>query len=136
MKIVESTSGVLLNDRIASLTLMSEIWRLRPKIAERALVNAPEQITNILKRSARDVKRTLVIVSIDLLFRLLTSFAKEKNQFAPNLYKTLTFLLVEFYWEVDMRQLMLKYFTKLFEEHESIPINILVEPLLRQIELS
>jgi hypothetical protein len=90
----------------------------------------------ILKRGARDVKRTLCIVSIELMFRLLQNFARQKHFLAPTIYKSLTFLLIEFYWEIDVRELMLRHFIELFATFESIPINILCEPLLKQIEIS
>lgn len=90
----------------------------------------------ILKKASRDIRKTLTIVSIELMFRLLERFASERHSFAPVLYKTLTFLLVEFYWEVDVRELMLKHFIELYRDFESIPINILCEPLLKQIEIS
>jgi hypothetical protein len=82
------------------------------------------------------MKRTLVIISIELMFRLLESFARDKLQSAPSLYKTLTFLLIEFYWEIDVREVMLKHFVDLYKNYESIPIMILLEPLLKQIEVS
>ena len=70
------------------------------------------------------------------MFRLLEEFAKERNQYAPLIYKTLTFLTVEFIWEVEVRQNMLKYFTSLFYRFQTIPISILCEPLLKQIGIS
>ena len=82
------------------------------------------------------MKRTLCVTSIELLFRLLETFAYEKHQSAPTLYKALTFLLVEFYWEIDVRELMLKHLIELFIKYENIPINILCEPVLKQIEIS
>ena len=136
MQVVESTGNLPLDDRIVSLVFMVEIWRTKTKLVERALVNAAEQITRALKRAARDMKRTLVVISIELLFRVLDTFATEMHAFAPNIYKTLTFLLVEFYWEVDVREMMLRSFMELFQKHANIPINILCEPLLAQIEVS
>lgn len=82
------------------------------------------------------MKRTLVVISIELMFRILESFAEEKHAFAPTLYKTLTFLLVEFYWEIDVREIMLKHFMTLFANYDNIPISILCEPMLKQIEIS
>ena len=52
---------------------------------------------------------------------------------APMLYKTLTFILVEFYWEIDIRELMLTHFVSLFKRVDSIPVAILCEPLLKQV---
>jgi len=45
-------------------------------------------------------------------------------------------LLVEFFWEIDVRQIMLKYFTSLFYRFRTIPISILCEPLMKQIGIS
>jgi len=92
---------------------------------------AADSVMRILKKAARDVRKTLTVISIELMFRLLEKFAVEKHPFAPTIYKTLTFLLVEFYWEIDVRELMLKHFIDLYQNIDSIPINILSEPLLK-----
>lgn len=97
---------------------------------------AAEAILHILKKASRDVRRTLSCISIELMFRLLEAFASNRHSFAPTIYKTLTFLLIEFYWEIDVREIMLKHFVHLFENFEAIPIKILCEPLLKQIEIS
>lgn len=65
------------------------------------------------------------------MFRLLENFAVTRNASAPFVYKTLTFLLVEFYWEIEIREMMLKHFVYLFKKLETIPISILCEPLLK-----
>lgn len=84
-----------------------------------------------MKRAARDVKQTLSTISVELMFRLLEAFAIIKHNFAPIIYKTLTFILVEFYWEVETRDLMLRHFIYLFKKLEKIPVAILSEPLLK-----
>jgi len=89
-----------------------------------------------LKRAARDVKQTLAVVAIELMFRLLEHFAKTKHPSAPTLYKTLTFILVEFYWDIDIRDLLLRQFTYLFKRIDTIPVAILCEPLLKQVQIS
>lgn len=70
------------------------------------------------------------------MFRILESFAKVKHSVAPTLYKTLTFILVEFYWEIEIRDMMLKHFIYLFKKLDNIPIAILCEPLLKQVQIS
>jgi len=70
------------------------------------------------------------------MFRLFEFFAKVKHHVAPQLYKTLTFILVEFYWELDIRDLMLKHFVYIFKRMENIPVAILCEPLLKQVQIS
>ena len=91
---------------------------------------------NILKKGARDVKQTLSVVAVELMFRLLENFASLRHPFAPIIYKILTFILVEFYWENDMRDLLLRHFIFLFKKIESIPVAILCEPLLKQVQIS
>lgn len=70
------------------------------------------------------------------MFRLLEHFAAIRHTYAPIIYKTLTFILVEFYWEIDMRDMMLRHFIFLFKKSESIPVAILCEPLLKQVQIS
>ena len=55
---------------------------------------------------------------------------------APTLYKTLTFILVEFYWEIDIREIILNRFVNLFKRVDTIPVAILCEPLLKQVQIS
>lgn len=136
IKVAESKEVELLSDRIVSLIFMTQIWLQRPSLVENTVAGASESILKILKKAARDIRNTLTIVSIELIFRLLDKFAAEKHKIAPKIYKTLTFLLVEFYWETEIRELMLKHFMNLFANIENIPIQILCEPLLKQIEIS
>lgn len=63
-----------------------------------------------------------MVIAVELLFRLLETFAKKKHHYAPNIYKTLTFLLVEFYYEVDMREMMLGLFINLFKQAADMPV--------------
>ncbi len=70
------------------------------------------------------------------MFRLLENFAAERHSYAPILYKTLTFILVEFYWEIEIRDMMIRHFIFLFKKFEQIPVSILCEPLLKQIQIS
>lgn len=114
LKIADSNLEVPLNDRIISLVFLTEIWLGKPKYVNKNITSGPDLILKILKKASRDVRRTLCIISIELMFRLLEKFASERHSFAPTLLKTLTFLLVEFYWEIDVRELMLKHFIDLY----------------------
>jgi hypothetical protein len=131
LKIAESNNEVTLRDRIVSLVFLTEIWLNKPQYVEGFIPGASDAIMKILKKASRDIRKTLTIVAIELMFRLLERFAGERHNFAPTVYKTLTFLLVEFYWEIDVRELMLKHFIDLYNDFETIPVNILCEPLLK-----
>ena len=136
LKIAESINEVTLNDRIVSLIFLTEMWICKPAYVDKNLTGASDAILRILKKAARDIRKTLTVISLELMFRLLTKFATDKHASAPTVYKTLTFLLVEFYWEIDVREIMLQHFIDLYSNFESIPIAILCEPLLKQIEIS
>lgn len=115
---------------------LTEIWLTNPDFIQNVLVSSGAGILSILKRASRDVKQTLSTVAIELMFRLLEQFAVSRNPTAPLVYKTLTFLLVEFFWETEIRESMLKQFNRIFKRHENIPIAILCEPLLKQVSIS
>jgi hypothetical protein len=87
----------------------------------------------MLKRGARDRHRPIRTVAISLMFRLLDKFSEEKNNAAPNVYKTLIFSLVENPNDSILRELYFINFLSLFEAQMSIPINLLIEPLIKQI---
>jgi hypothetical protein len=67
---------------------------------------------------------------------LLNSFAQEKNKQAPAIYKALTFMLIEFYDNNELREEMLKSFWMLFTTNQHIPVAILLEPLVEQIKIN
>ena len=71
LKTAESTGEVTLDDRITSLVFLTEIWLLRPDFIDVQIQGSGQATLNILKRAARDIKQTLAIVSIELMFRLL-----------------------------------------------------------------
>jgi len=73
---------------------------------------------------------------LNLLFKLLDKFAAEKDQFAAVVYKTLTFALVENYDNVTLREFILLNFIQVFNHCQTIPVGILLEPILRQIQVS
>ena len=76
------------------------------------------------------------MVAVELMFRIMENFAVIRHPHAPIIYKTLTFILVEFYWENDMRDMLLRHFIFLFKKLETIPVAILCEPLLKQVQIS
>ena len=135
LKVAESSGEVTLDDRITSLVFLTEIW-LTSDFMDANIPGSGKATLNILKRAARDIKQTLAIVAIELMFRLLEAFARVKHSLAPTIYKTLTFILVEFFWEIEIRDLMLRHFIYLFKKLDTIPVAILCEPLLKQVQIS
>jgi len=70
------------------------------------------------------------------MFRLLDKFAEEKNVSAPALYKALIFSLIENPADFNLREHYLWNFQYLFENQQTIPLNLLLEPLIKQITIS
>lgn len=68
------------------------------------------------------------------MFRLLDKFASEKNQSAPVLYKTLIFLMIESSDNLLLREHYLSNFSALFKAVPSIPIGLIIDPLIKQMQ--
>lgn len=122
-------------ERIGALSFLVDTWETKPeKISDKA--EATSAILTVLKRGCRDRSKILRVNSCELMFHLLHKFAQNRNQNAPILYKTLTFLLIEFHMDQEYREQMLKHFTTLFQQIQTMPVTILCEPLLKQIQIS
>lgn len=67
---------------------------------------------------------------------LLLVLANDKNRQAPIIYKALTFMLIEFYNNNELREEMLKNFWQLFLVNQQIPVAILLEPMIEQIKVN
>ena len=112
---------------------MCDVWLIYPnKIEEQDYVSAA--ILNTLKRAARDRSKAITIATIGLMFKLLEHFAAEKNNYAAVVYKTLTFSVIENYSNLNMREFLLRNFKLLYENNPTIPVGILLEPLLKQMQ--
>ena len=90
----------------------------------------------MLKRSCRDHSRLLKHTTLTQLFRLLDVFTTERNPFAPIIYKTITFSLIENHHESGIREFILRNISNVFDTVPSIPVDILVIPFLKQIRVS
>jgi hypothetical protein len=76
----------------------------------------------VLKKGCRDRSKAVSILSMNLMFSLLDSFAADRNKFAPILYKALTFIMVDSYSNLELREEMLNNFINLFTNIPSMPI--------------
>jgi hypothetical protein len=122
-------------ERISALAFLADIWELKAdRIEENQEV--AQAILTVLKRGCRDRMRILRTVSFELMFKLLHHFSVNRNQFAPIIYKSLTFLLIEFHPHVEIREQLMRHFLSLFQQVQTIPVAILCEPLLKQIAIA
>jgi hypothetical protein len=63
-KVADVNNLVLLNDRITSMVLLTEIWLARPNYFDPLSRGSPETMIQILKKGARDYQRTLCLISV------------------------------------------------------------------------
>lgn len=56
LKVAESSSGVTLNDRIAAIVFLAEIWMQKADFIQQSVQNVNNHILNVLKRASRDMR--------------------------------------------------------------------------------
>ena len=111
---------------------MVEIWiNFSDYISEREKQGST--IVYMLKKACREPQKMQKINTAAQMFKLLDIFSRTRNQFAPIIYKTLVFNIVESPWDLNLREQYYANFTELFRMQPGIPISLLVEPLLKQI---
>ncbi|KAL4487004.1 hypothetical protein ABPG73_008863 [Tetrahymena malaccensis] len=123
--------------RLEALNFLSECWVNHPKKIEEAEQRAT-QIINDLVEGCNDSSQS-VLLGINCqgqLFRLLMKLGKEKNFYAPKIYKALTQILISSLENLSMREFCLINFIDIFNEIPSIPVGIMLEPYITQIQAS
>ena len=71
-----------------------------------------------------------------MMFNLLDDFANNKNPYASIVYKKLTFLFIENHEDSNIREFMLRNFQNIFHKYQTIPVEIFLEPFIKQIKIS
>lgn len=89
-----------------------------------------------MNKACRERNRLVSLQACNLLHFLLDKFAASRNKYAPVIYKSLTFITVDVFQNAEVRYEILNNFISLFRNHPSIPINILCEPVFKQVEIS
>ena len=98
--------------------------------------NLATNFLTVVKKGTRDKALNIRVMSVILLFKLLEFLAKTKNPYAPILYKTLTFSFIENHSEVTLREFYCRNFQCIMQAFPSIPVDILADPLIKQIQVS
>ena len=130
--ILEVSRSPNVNERIKSALFLSEIL-----ISFSIYFTSEEEnyrILSIFKTLYKDTNHLVQYTSISQLFRVLLVFASERNTFVPIIYKTLIFCFIEYHHDLSIRELMLSNFSYLFKVVLSIPVGIMVEPYVKQIQ--
>ena len=113
--------------------MLAEIWLLFTDY-----VDEREEVTNTLifvfKRTVSERNKTIRLISIAYLFKVLEKLIEMKKKAALTLYRTLIFSLVESPFDPTVRELYFANFTELFKLNPKMPIEWLMEPLVKQVQ--
>ena len=91
------------------------------------------KILNYFYDSIRNEKENIFSTSITQIFCLIERFGEVKIDYAPFLYKNLVSSLIENYNNEILREFILLNFEKFFNNHQTVPIDILLEPYIKKI---
>lgn len=117
--------------RAQCLSFLCDIWTLFWKFFE-AQESLSNSILTFIKRIIREGSRNFKILTFGRLFEIFSNFTQQKITYAPILYKTLIFCLVENYHDERLREFIFVNFNRILTEDLSIPLSILIEPLVKQ----
>lgn len=123
------------NLRLAALNLLYRIWVIIPDYINSQL-SLSSSLLSMFKRACRDKSLLFKTASIGYLFQLLHSFYNSRTSYAPILYKTLVFLLIENTVHEDIREFISYNFITLLEQIDTLPINILVDSIAKQFRMA
>lgn len=135
MAVRQADSFGQVDDRLTAMIFLTDIWFNFSQYVDQK-GDLSNTLIGIMRKFAREKSFSAKIVSISLMFRLLDRFAENKNSSAPVIYKSLIFTLIESSSEIALREHYLANFSSLFKTVPSIPISLLVEPLLKNMQLS
>ena len=120
-------------EKVLAISLLAEIWILFTDY-----VDDKEEVTDTLifvfKRTVSERTKSIRLISIAYLFKILEKLISLKKKAALTLYRALIFSLVEGPYDPTIRELFFSNFQDLFKQNPKMPIEWLVEPLIKQIQ--
>ena len=134
-RIADNDGRHTLNERASALGVLTELWIHFPECVE-TRESLAERVLSVLRRATRDKCSALQTFAFAHLFVLLEQFATGKKQYAPTLYKSLAFTFLETHAQEDTREFIMGNLGALFSSMPAIPISIVTEPLVKQVQAS
>jgi hypothetical protein len=120
-----------LNIKVFYIELLNEIWSDFPNYIENNL-ETPAKILSYIKKTIREGTLLIKIFLFGRLFSLLSILSNLKSQSAPAIYKAIAFSVIEYYNDELLREFILCNTIQIINEIQSIPIQIILEPLAKQ----
>lgn len=89
--------------KVVAMIFLKDIWKTFPlKFDQDASLG--NNLLSFMKRSSRDHEHHIRYIVVTQLFDLLTHFANDRNPYAPIIYKTLIFSLIENAHDPQLKQ--------------------------------
>eukprot|EP01135_Chromosphaera_perkinsii_P003378 Nk52_evm2s242 gene=Nk52_evmTU2s242 len=118
-----------------SLNLLTKLWGLFPE-----QVGAKEDICHciiaLLKKGCRNTSIQVEIIAHACLFELLEQFSLQRYIYAPLIYKTLIFSLIESRPVETLSNFVIQNMCISLERLNCLPVGLIVEPFVRQVVLT
>jgi hypothetical protein len=121
--------------RMSALGFLTTIWSIYPNWMDLNVL-AQNQIMTLLQKASHDHSQILKIYAIVHAFKLLDSLAQQKIYSASQVYRKLTFILIENYEDYVIREIMFKQLKYLLAKYPSIPVDTLIEPIVKNVQTS
>lgn len=122
-------------EKIACISFLVECW-IHYAVHVQKELGADQKIVDYIKKGARTHSQIVKFHCYSLIFKLLDFLAGNRNPTAAMIYKTIIFFLIENSADQDLRELILRNFIVIIQKYSQIPIEILLEPYIKQIHLS
>ncbi len=124
-----------LGARVAAIDLLVGLWDDFREIVE-ANQDSAKYIHGTIVRAASDQNLALRMFAITQLFRLLETFARDRQPYAPMLYRSLSYILSENHSSAPVREFMMGNFRTFYREQTRTPVDILLDPYAMQMDFS
>jgi len=121
--------------RQTAIGLLSQLWVSFPTDLE-ASAEIPKAILVAINKGIRETDDlSLRLFSVAVLFHLMEKFADQHRTYAPHVYKTIIFALIEFHALEPMRDFIVANLSAALTSLPFAPVGVLVVPLVKQISL-
>eukprot|EP00949_MAST-11_sp_MAST-11-sp1_P005339 g5339.t1 len=129
-------SETVVYTRIAAIELISDLWITFPEVFG-TRPQASRLALAMLKKACRDPMLPLQVAAASVMFRMLFEFAQSGNKFAAYLYKTMVFSLIESSTDNEsFHEFQVSNMSVLLQTVPQLPVNVMIEPLIKQVALS
>ena len=119
-------------DMSISLTVLGDAFFYFFPFEEDLIKQILDYFNNCISNNSENIFST----AVSQIFNLMERFGEIKNEYGPPLYKNIVYSLISNYDNENKREFILLSFEKFLNNHQTVPIDILLEPYLRNISAS